>query len=212
MKKCPKCNIDHNMNGMFCSRKCSNSRTFSPESIEKKRISNLKYWNSLSEKEQKAIYADNRSKYDYANQQLRATETKRKQSWDRPYEEMSNSSVKKRLLHERGHKCEICGVGESWQGAYLMVEMDHIDGNNKNNKAENLRLLCPNCHSQTPTFRAKNIKTNKKIDVILLTEALRKHKFATPALREVSLNDTPANMRLANRILKEINSGQANTV
>jgi hypothetical protein len=164
MKQCPKCNTEHSKNGIFCSRKCSNSRTFSPEAKEKKRISNTKYWHSLTEEEQKIVAAEKRSKYDYNDQQRRATETKRQQSWSRPHEEMGSGSVKKRLLHERGHICEQCGVGNSWQGKPLMVEMDHIDGNNKNNKVDNLRLLCPNCHSQTPTFRAKNIKTNKNED------------------------------------------------
>ena len=200
------------MNGAYCSRTCANSRTFSAKAIEKKQVANLEYWNSLSEQEQKKISADKRSKYDYHAQQQSSTETKRKKSWSRPYEEMSNESVKKRLLHERGHECEICGVGNSWQGQYLMVELDHIDGNNRNNKVENLRLLCPNCHSQTPTFRARNIKTNKKVDVILLTEELKKHKFAKPALKALGFNDTPANMKLANSILVTINSGQANTV
>ena len=212
MKQCPKCNKIHTLAGKFCSRSCANSRTFSAESNKKKSVSNSKYWNSLSQDEQKKIASDKRSKYDYADQQRRAAETKRQQSWSRPHEEMSSGSVKKRLLHERGHKCEQCGVGNSWQGKPLMVEMDHIDGNNKNNKADNLRLLCPNCHSQTPTFRARNIKTNKAVDVILLTEELKKHKFAKPALRSLGFNDTPANMRLANSILKQINSGQANTV
>jgi HNH endonuclease len=204
MKQCPKCNTEHNKTGIYCSRKCANSRTFSSEAIEKKRISNSNYWHSLTEEEQKQIAADKRSKYDYADQQRRAAETKRQQSWSRPHEEMGSGSVKKRLLHERGHICEQCGVGNSWQGKPLMVEMDHINGNNKDNHVENLRLLCPNCHSQTPTFRARNIKTNKKVDVILLTEELKKHKFAKPALKALGFNDTPYNVQLANGILKEI--------
>jgi len=212
MKQCPKCNADHNMNGVYCSRKCSNSRTFSPEAIERKRISNAKYWHSLTEEEQKAIAADKRSKYDYEDQQRKATETKRQRAWNKPHHEMGNDSVKRRLLYERGHVCEKCGVGNNWQDEYLMVELDHINGNNKDNRVENLRLLCPNCHSQTPTFRARNIKTNKKVDAILLTEQLKKHKFAKPALKALGFNDTPYNMRLANSILEKINSEQANTV
>jgi riboflavin synthase alpha subunit len=46
-------------------------------------------------------------------------------------------------------------------GREINLELDHIDGKRSNHKLENLRLLCPNCHSQTDTYRAKNIK--KKI-------------------------------------------------
>lgn len=56
------------------------------------------------------------------------------------------------------NKCDICGICE-WNGQNLNCELDHIDGNSRNHKLENLRILCPNCHSQTETFRAKNIKT-----------------------------------------------------
>lgn len=55
------------------------------------------------------------------------------------------------------NKCEICGISE-WRGKIIQCELDHIDGDSKNHKLENLRILCPNCHSQTENFRAKNIK------------------------------------------------------
>jgi hypothetical protein len=206
MKICPKCNKEHNLNGKFCGKSCANSRTFSNLSIQKKRESNLNFFNSLTEEERKKLSEDKRLKYDYPEQQRKAAETKRQQSWSRPYEEMGNESVKRRLLYERVHKCEHCGVGDNWNNKPLMVELDHIDGNNKNNKVDNLRLLCPNCHSQTPTFRARNIKTNKVIDVFLLEKELRKHKFPTPALKALGYRNDRKNMKIANKILEKIYS------
>jgi len=53
------------------------------------------------------------------------------------------------------YKCAICGIKE-WQGKTLSLELDHINGVNNDNRLENLRFLCPNCHSQTTTYGAKN--------------------------------------------------------
>jgi len=67
--------------------------------------------------------------------------------------------LKNRLIKEgiKQNKCEECGVCE-WNGKELNCELDHVDGNRTNHKLENLKMLCPNCHSQTPTFRGKNVK------------------------------------------------------
>lgn len=52
----------------------------------------------------------------------------------------------------RLHVCAGCGTGPTWNGQPLVLSVDHVDGDWRNDTAENLRFLCPNCHSQTPTF------------------------------------------------------------
>lgn len=55
------------------------------------------------------------------------------------------------------NRCECCNLSE-WNGQEINLELHHVDGNRYNNSIENVQLLCPNCHSQTPNFRSKNTK------------------------------------------------------
>jgi hypothetical protein len=69
----------------------------------------------------------------------------------------SPGSVRRHLIELRGERCEQCG----WNSRHpvtdrVPLEVDHMDGNYKNNRFDNLKLLCPNCHSLTPTFRNLN--------------------------------------------------------
>jgi hypothetical protein len=70
--------------------------------------------------------------------------------------------LKNRLLKEGIliYKCAICGIN-SWNNKQLSLELDHIDGNRINHTLPNLRLLCPNCHAQTDTYRSKNRFSNE---------------------------------------------------
>lgn len=58
------------------------------------------------------------------------------------------------------YKCAICGCTE-WQGKTLSLELDHVNGINNDNRLENLRFLCPNCHSQTTTYGSRNQQVNE---------------------------------------------------
>ncbi len=65
--------------------------------------------------------------------------------------------LRNRLISEgiKINKCEICGISD-WNGKELSTQLDHIDGNSHNHLLENLRMICPNCHSQTETYCGKN--------------------------------------------------------
>ncbi|MFI6286582.1 HNH endonuclease signature motif containing protein [Streptomyces sp. NPDC051018] len=57
------------------------------------------------------------------------------------------------------HHCSACGIGDIWQGKRLVLEIDHINGDRRDNRIENLRYLCPSCHSQTRSFSKPSHRT-----------------------------------------------------
>jgi len=71
--------------------------------------------------------------------------------------------IKTYLFEKYNSKCAICGWGKknNYTGN-IPLEIEHIDGNYKNNKEENLILLCPNCHSLTSTYKGDNINNGRK--------------------------------------------------
>lgn len=73
-------------------------------------------------------------------------------------------TLKKRLIKEGllENKCEICGMPPEWQNKELALQLDHKNGISTDNRLINLRLLCPNCHSQTDNYAGKK---NKKIKI-----------------------------------------------
>lgn len=80
-------------------------------------------------------------------------------------------NIKKRVLQQKLIPCicQSCGIGETWNNKKLVLQLDHINGINNDNRIENLRFLCPNCHSQQETFSARNIK-KKNASVVELVD------------------------------------------
>jgi len=71
----------------------------------------------------------------------------------------SRSNLKMRL-QKAGmleNRCQICGITD-WRDKPLSIHLDHINGVKNDNRLQNLRMLCPNCHSQTPTFSGRNVR------------------------------------------------------
>lgn len=73
---------------------------------------------------------------------------------------ISTSKLRARLIKEGIMKpaCASCGL-DRWQDRPIPLELDHVNGYRNDNRLENLRLLCPNCHAQTETYRGRNIGT-----------------------------------------------------
>jgi len=76
-------------------------------------------------------------------------------------ESCHSGTLRKFLTETKGYKCEICNLSK-WNDKEISLHVDHIDGNSDNNFPVNIRLLCPNCHSQTETFCGRNIKNTKR--------------------------------------------------
>lgn len=88
----------------------------------------------------------------------------------KPIEEMlvensshSISHLKERLIKEGilEEICAKCNLEPFWNGEKLTLHLDHKNGNSSDNRRENLRLLCPNCHSQTPTYAGRKHRIKK---------------------------------------------------
>lgn len=137
-------------NGTKCcspkSNKCPKLREKNSKSLKSaytngKRVSGRVVYDSLPESTKQKMSASNRGRH----------------NTNFTYDSDYRSGNKRFLITERGHRCESCKL-EEWLGTPITLEIDHIDGNRRNNTKENLRLVCPNCHSKSPTWRRKKTK------------------------------------------------------
>ncbi len=153
-KTCPSCKteftqeIKKGYGRTYCSRSCANRRTHSDATKQKIGRTVKNTWNAKSEEgKKKALDA------------LKKGQETRRQNWlkflqESNTEDLAHESRKRKVFLEQDESCLQCGIAD-WQGQPLTFELDHIDGDKLNNTRENLRVLCPNCHAQTDTWRGR---------------------------------------------------------
>lgn len=102
-----------------------------------------------------------------SSKRLTPEEFKRNYLSKKSLKKTCNNNIKK-WLFSLGFKkkyCEKCNIGDIWNGEELILQLDHIDGDNTNNEISNLRILCPNCYTQTHNYagrKNKNYEINNK--------------------------------------------------
>ena len=144
MTLCKKCSKEFEVIKGFrnyCSTACKDTNKFKANS------DNKIDWNSVNNDKDRII--------------------KQKETWRRKTlvkflrgDRLHIGTIKKILIERVDYTCEYCKLS-LWMDKIIPLEIHHVDGNSKNNIVDNLHIICPNCHSQTDNFRAKNI--NKKI-------------------------------------------------
>lgn len=112
----------------------------------------------------------------------------------------------RRALLEAGveHKCAVCGLPPYWNGKYLQLQVDHISGIGTDNRIENLRFICGNCHLQTENFGFKNSTIYLSKTAIIEAPKLIKQVLPSPSELDPNWRNKPRlNTRKVNRPSKE---------
>lgn len=158
VKQCPKCLKDHDKPGKFCSRSCANSRKFSADTIKRKSDSAYRFLATPEGDVAVSKRSETKRGQSRSREAIQSMVDTRLANTQMRFErgEVTETKVIRRLLTERyGYSCSVCSLS-MWNDQTITLQVDHIDGNPGNNLPNNLRLLCPNCHSQTETWGGRN--------------------------------------------------------
>lgn len=118
----------------------------------------------------------------------------------------SNELVKQRIVKDNllEYRCTKCGI-DSWQGETIVLDLDHINGNNTDNRLINLRYLCPNCHSQTDTYKGRNKNSGKqKVSDSELLTAYNKCRTIRQTLLDLGLAAKGGNYERLKRLIASV--------
>lgn len=113
-------------------------------------------------------------------------------------------ALKKLFLTKAKYECTECKTSY-WNGKPITLELDHINGNNRDNRLENLRLLCPNCHSQTHTYKNKEKRGLRKVSDAMIISAITSCENIRQVLLSVGLQDQGANYKRVRNIIEKYN-------
>lgn len=156
MNKCLNCN-NYTSNPKFCTLSCA--ATYNNKLFSKRKI-NLKICAYCS-KSFKSYHDTTKCCSRQCGEQLKK-ENHYKDIENRGYFYTSEANpgskaIRKYLIEKYGNKCSKCNLdAANWDGAPLVLIVDHIDGHANNWKIDNIRLICPNCDTQLPTFKGRN--------------------------------------------------------
>ena len=118
----------------------------------------------------------------------------------KPFHELTERLRREQILMEQDHCCARCGL-DKWLENLIPLELEHKDGNNKNNERSNLELLCSNCHALTDTWRGRNKNGSKNISDEELLAALKSSPSIRQGLLKLGLSGKGNNYSRANRLL-----------
>ena len=177
MKQCERCNREHDGqygSGRFCSVFCSHARAQTIDTRRKTSLSlkgrpstRARWTPEILERWKKSISTGWNTKYN--NTVFDAL------GWD---------NKRRRIIEEQANKCKSCNLSH-WKTVVLTFEINHIDGNSKNDVRENLEALCPNCHCTTDTWRGRNKAASN--GTVIVSDEILIEQLKTKNIRQALL-------------------------